>query len=159
MKLKTIYLLVFGLLSFSGILAQTVTGTVTDSSGNPVPGVNVIEKGTSNGTSTDFDGNYSIDVSGSNAILEYSALGFVTVERSASSGSVINVSMEESTEELNAVVVTALGIKKEQKALGYSLTEVSGEAVAEVPQVNAINALQGKIAGVNITGAATGPAG
>ena len=159
MKLKTIYLLVFGLLSFSGILAQTITGTVTDSSGNPVPGVNVIEKGTSNGTSTDFDGKYSIDVSNANAILEFSALGFVTAERAASSGSVINVTMEESTEELNAVVVTALGIKKEQKALGYSLTEVSGEAVAEVPQVNAINALQGKIAGVNITGAATGPAG
>ena len=159
MKLKTIYLLVFGLLSFSGILAQTVTGTVTDSSGNPVPGVNVIEKGTSNGTSTDFDGNYSIDVSGSNAILEFSALGFKAIERSASSGSVINVTLQENAEELNAVVVTALGITKEQKKLGYAVSEVDGDALVKARETNVANSLAGRVPGLVVKGTNSGPGG
>ncbi len=157
-KLK--YVLVFAVLfSIQGALAQTITGTVSDEAGTPLPGVNIVEKGTSNGVSTDFDGNYSITVSGSDAILVFSSLGMKTAEISVAGQTTINLTLEEDTEQLGEVVVTALGIRKETKALGYSITEVGGEKLSEVKQVNAINALQGKVAGVNITGAATGAAG
>ncbi|WP_192807511.1 SusC/RagA family TonB-linked outer membrane protein [Croceivirga radicis] len=159
MNQMTKYLLIaLACLGIQGAVAQTITGTVSDEAGMPLPGVNVVEKGTSNGTSTDFDGNYAINVSSDNAVLVFSALGFKTTERSVS-GASLNVTLAEDAELLGEVVVTALGIKKETKALGYSLTEVGGEKLSEVKQVNAINALQGQVAGVNVTGAATGPSG
>lgn len=136
----------------------TVTGTVTDNNGSPLPGTNVVEKGTSNGTSTDFDGNYSINVS-DGATLVFSSLGYATQEIAVNGRSTINTSMEEDASQLDEIVVTALGIKKKTKALGYSMTEVGGDAIATVKTPNAINSLQGKIAGVNITQNATGAGG
>lgn len=160
MNQKFKYLLLFvALLFIQGAVAQTITGTVTDNFGTPVPSVNVIEKGTTNGTSTDFDGNYSITVSNSSGTLVFSSLGFVTREIAIGGQSSINVTLEEDVEQLGEVVVTALGIRKETKALGYSLTEVKGEEISTVKQTNAINSLQGKIAGVNITQNSTGAAG
>lgn len=156
------FLMVAGVLLTSSIMAQnvTVSGTVTDGeSGAPLPGANVIEKGTANGTSTDFDGNYTITVSGPSAILEFSSLGFTSTEVAVGSQRTINVTLNPDTELLDEVVVTALGIRKETKALGYSLTEVGGEELATIKQPNAINALQGKIAGVNISQNSTGAAG
>lgn len=138
--------------------SKVVTGTVTGSGdGMPLPGVSVLVKGTSQGTSTDFDGNYSIKVK-EGSVLQFSYVGFTTKEIKVR-GSKLNVVLQESAEALEEVVVTALGIKKEQKALGYSLTEVKGDDMVQVKQTNAINALQGKVAGVNVTQNATGSAG
>ncbi len=154
------FLTLVSLLFFQGLVAQntTVSGTVSDASGVPLPGVNVVEKGTSNGTSTDFDGNYTINVS-SSATLVFSSLGYETKEISVDGQTTINTSLADGASELDEVVVTALGIRKETKALGYSLTEVGGEEIATIKTPNAINSLQGKIAGVNISQNATGAAG
>jgi TonB-linked SusC/RagA family outer membrane protein len=156
------FLMLVSFLCIQGIMAQgkTVTGTVSDAdTGGPLPGINVVEKGTRNGTSTDFDGNYSISVSGSSAILVFSAIGYTEKEVAVGGQSSINVTLAENVELLGEVVVTALGIKKETKALGYSVTQVGSEEIATIKTPNAINSLQGKIAGVNITQNSTGAAG
>ncbi|MFI1772035.1 SusC/RagA family TonB-linked outer membrane protein [Thalassobellus citreus] len=162
MNLKVLKLLfVFCLFSFQTAMAQTtVTGTITDaSSGIPLPGASIVVKGTTNGVSSDFDGKYSITVSSNSATFVVSYIGYATKEITYTGTTTLNVSLSEDTAQLDEVVVTALGIKREQKALGYSLTQVSGEELATVKQVSAINSLQGKVAGVNITGSATGPSG
>ena len=153
-------LLFFCVVGTLSVQAQTtVSGKITDASdGSTLPGVNVVIKGTSIGASSDFDGNYSIDVD-ENAILQFSFVGYTTKEVSFTGNSTINVALEVNAENLDEVVVTALGIKKSTKALGYSLTELKGEEMSEVPQTNAVNALQGKVAGVNVTQNATGAAG
>lgn len=150
------------LFSFQQLTAQnrTITGTVTDADdGSPLPGVNVILKGTTNGTSTDFDGNYTINDVPVNGTLVFSIIGYTSKEVPVNGLSSINVALVESAEQLGEVVVTALGIQKEQRALGYSLTEVGGDELSNVKQTNAINSLQGKVAGVNITQNSTGAAG
>jgi TonB-linked SusC/RagA family outer membrane protein len=154
------FLTLVSLLFFQGIVAQnsTVSGTVSDPSGVPLPGVNVVEKGTSNGTSTDFDGNYSISI-GENATLAFSSLGYESKDVAVNGQSNINATLAEDASQLDEVVVTALGIRKSTKALGYSLTEVGGEEIATIKTPNAINSLQGKIAGVSISQNATGAAG
>ena len=96
-------------LSFQSMYAQTITGTVTDNNGIPLTGVNVIEQGTNNGAATDFDGNYSINVSNSNGTLVFSSIGFATQEVAINGRSNINVSMVEDASQLDEVVVTALG--------------------------------------------------
>lgn len=135
-----------------------VEGTVTDAADVPLPGATVVEKGTQNGTSTDFDGNYSLEVP-SDAVLIFSMVGSEPQEVNVEGQSQLDVSLSESTESLDEVVVTALGIRRSEKALGYSLTEVDGNELSDVRQVNAVNALQGKVAGLNITQSATGPSG
>jgi TonB-linked SusC/RagA family outer membrane protein len=154
------FLTLVSLLFFQGVVAQnsTVSGTVSDDSGSPLPGVNVVEKGTSNGTSTDFDGNYTISV-GNNATLVFSSLGYERKEVAVNGQSTVNTSLAEDASQLDEVVVTALGIKKDRRSLGYAVTQVEGTAVSEVKTTNALNALQGKIAGVNITPPATGAGG
>ncbi|WP_240643166.1 SusC/RagA family TonB-linked outer membrane protein [Sinomicrobium pectinilyticum] len=134
------------------VLAQerSVTGVVTDADdGIPLPGVNIVIKGTSIGVSTDFDGNYTIDVP-DNAVLVFSNIGYTSQEIPVAGQSVINVSLSADTQELEGVVVTALGIKRETKKLGYAMTEVKGDELAKVNTVNPIQALQGKAAGVSI---------
>ncbi|OIQ36210.1 MAG: SusC/RagA family TonB-linked outer membrane protein [Bacteroidetes bacterium MedPE-SWsnd-G1] len=155
--LKKMFLVAF-MLTGSVIFAQTVTGTVSDSNG-PLPGASVVVKGSTNGANTDFDGNYSLDNVSTDAVLVVSFVGYETQEIAVAGQSVINVTLIAGAESLDEVVVTALGIKKETRALGYSLTEVKGEEVSLVKEVNAINSLQGKVAGVNITQNATGAAG
>ncbi len=145
------FLLLFASLCIQGMVAQgnPVTGTVTDDLGSPLPGVNVVEKGTNNGTSTDFDGKYTIDVANT-ATLVFSSLGFTTKEVAVSGKSTINVTLEEDAEQLGEVVVTALGIKREAKAIGYAMTEVQGEELARLNVVNPVQSLQGKSPGVSI---------
>ncbi|WP_175473535.1 SusC/RagA family TonB-linked outer membrane protein [Algibacter pectinivorans] len=131
--------------------AQTVVnGTVVDSSGIPLPGVNVTEKGTANGASTDFDGNYSLSVS-SSSILVFSYVGFVPQEITVGNKKTINVTLVENLEALDEVVVTALGIKKEKKALAYAVQEVNSETITAAANPNVASSIQGKAAGVNIT--------
>ncbi|UAB86404.1 SusC/RagA family TonB-linked outer membrane protein [Zunongwangia sp. SCSIO 43204] len=151
-------MLVMGFVQLANAQQQEVSGTITEAeTGMPLPGVTVLEKGTSNGTSTDFDGNYTITVS-DGATLVLSMVGYQKLEISVASGE-FDASLQTDTEALDEVVVTALGIKRSEKALGYALTEVGGDELSDVKQVNAINSLQGKVAGLNVTGAATGPAG
>ena len=160
MNQKFKYVLLFvALLFIQGAIAQTISGTVTDNSGVPLPSVNVVEKGTTNGTSSDFDGNFELNVSSSTATLVFSSLGFATKEVGLAGQSRISVSLDEDAEQLGEVVVTALGIKKEAKAIGYAATEVGGEELSTVKVTNAINSLQGKVAGVSVTQNSTGAAG
>ena len=160
MNQKFKYLLLFvALLFIQGAVAQTISGTVTDNTGVPLPSVNVVEKGTTNGTSSNFDGNFELNVSSSTATLVFSSLGFKTKEVGITGQSRINVSLDEDAEMLGEVVVTALGIKREAKAIGYATTEVGGDELSTVKVTNAINSLQGKVAGVSITGNSTGAAG
>ncbi|HSI77289.1 MAG TPA: TonB-dependent receptor plug domain-containing protein, partial [Lunatimonas sp.] len=131
--------------------AVTVRGRVTaegDDSG--LPGVTVVEKGTNNGTVTDIQGAYSIEVVGPNSVLVFSYVGFETKEVTVGNLSNIDVSLAESMSAMSEVVVTALGIEREKRSLGYSVGEVKGDDVRNVTQENAINALAGRVAGVTI---------
>ena len=153
------FLLLFAFLCVQGIMAQgnPVTGTVTDDLGAPLPGVNVVQKGTTNGTSTDFDGNFSINVP-STTTLVFSSLGFTTKEIAVGGQSTINVSLSEDAEQLGEVVVTALGIKRERKSLGYALQEIKGGDIVESRESNVTNALSGKVAGLQVVKGSNGPA-
>jgi TonB-linked SusC/RagA family outer membrane protein len=154
------FIIILCLCSATGINAQSIVveGTVTDASNMPLPGATVVEKGTQNGTSTDFDGNYSIEVP-ANATLVFSMIGSASKEVPVNNQTNIDAVLDESTESLDEVIVTALGIKRQEKSLGYSLSQVDGDELSTVKVVNPINSLQGKVAGVNVTGSATGPSG
>ena len=152
---------VFCLVSMQSLQAQTtVTGTVTDSnSGVPLAGANIIEKGTSNGVSTDFDGNYSISVSSQSAILVVSYVGYTNKEVTVNNQTVINVALAEDASQLDAVVVTALGIKRAEKTLTYSQQTVGGDDLTKSKDINFVNALSGKAAGVEVRQSSSGPGG
>ena len=137
--------------------AQQISGTVSDENGVPLPGATVIVQGTSNGVSTDFDGNYSISASMGDTLV-FSFVGYTSQSVVVGSSSTVNVALEPDNA-LDEVVVTALGVQRNTKALGYSVTNVDGDEISANPSTNAINALQGKVAGVNITGGAMGAKG
>ena len=105
-------------ISFSYAQEKTISGTVTDQSGLPLPGVSIVEVGTTNGTQTDFDGNYSINVA-QGQTLRFSYIGQKTVTRNVGASNTIDVQMEEDAQALDEVVVTALGISKDVRTLGY----------------------------------------
>lgn len=141
--------------------AQNVTGRVTSQSdGAPLPGVSVLVKGTSTGTVTDVEGAYSIQVGDpSSAVLVISFIGYATQEIAVQNRSQISVVLKEDITELGEVVVTALGIQKESKSLGYSVTNVKGEEFTKSREISIANALVGKVAGLNSSAPATGPGG
>lgn len=154
-------LLLFMLLmaSSAAIYAQKVSGKVSSSKdGVALPGVSVQVKGTNTGTNTSADGSFSVNAS-SDATLVFSFIGYKTQEIKVGNQSVINVSLDEDAQSLDEVVVTALGIKKESKKLGYATSTVGREQLTENRSPNLMNALTGKIAGVNISGLGTGPGG
>lgn len=139
---------------------RQVSGTVTDDDGSgALPGVNVLVKGTTTGTVTDIDGNYSITVSGDDAVLTFSSIGFVVQEITVGNRSTIDVSLTADVQELSEVVVTALGMERSTKALSYSVGQVDGESFQEARELNIANSLAGKVAGVNVSNIASGPAG
>ncbi|MCF6239764.1 MAG: TonB-dependent receptor plug domain-containing protein [Bacteroidales bacterium] len=145
-------MLLFALSSSLYAQERTITGKVTDASdGSPLPGVNIAVVGTSQGTITDLDGNYSLKVPDNNASLSFSFLGYETKTVQVGNQTVINVALNTSDVALEDVVVTALGISKEKKALGYSVTEVSGDEITKVKETNVVNSLAGRIAGVTLT--------
>lgn len=127
---------------------RSVSGIVSDNAGLPLPGVSVLVKGTKNGTQTDFDGKYSIKAS-SSQVLIFSYIGMRTQEIAASA-STVNVKLKDDSVELEGVVVTALGIKKEKKSLGYATQELKGDAIADTPVTNFAEALSGEVAGLDI---------
>jgi TonB-linked SusC/RagA family outer membrane protein len=136
-----------------------ITGKVVDENGNGFPGVNVLVKGTSVGAVTNTEGDFSINVPDGNAILVFSFVGYISKEESVQSRSVVNVTMELDQRNLEEVVVTALGIEKSGKSLGYSTSTVQSDELTINRTPNVINALQGKVAGVSISGLGTGPGG
>jgi hypothetical protein len=137
-----------------------VSGTVAEKeSGNGIIGATVQVKGTNRGTVTDFDGKYSIEVTGPEAILVFSYIGFKAEEIKVGNQSMINVALETSEEELTEVIVTALGVERETKALGYSVQAVEGDQLTEARETNVINSLSGRAAGVQVTNSTSGIGG
>ncbi len=139
---------------------KTVTGTVVDEIGQPLPGATVQQKGTTNGTTTDFDGNFAITVTGDDAILLVSYIGYASKEIAVAGQTSINIQLEPDTTVLDDVVVVGYGTQEKTKVTG-SVASVAGEAIENVPVPGASQALQGRAAGVNVVrnGGAPGQAG
>ena len=160
-NLRILFLFSFLLFAAQTTFAQEkdITGTVTSKTdGIPLPGVNVIVQGTTNGAQTDFDGNYSITASVGD-VLNFSYVGMTTIQITVGDSSVINAQLEEDAEQLNEVVVTALGIKKSRKSLTYAAQDINADELNKVKQTNPVNSLSGKVAGVAISRSASGAGG
>ncbi|POY37055.1 SusC/RagA family TonB-linked outer membrane protein [Solitalea longa] len=155
MKKRLLYFIAVFLFVASTVMAQnrTITGTVTDKSdGGPIPGVSVLVKGSSIGAQTDIEGKYSI-AAPANSTLVFKFVGYSTKEVTVGATSTVNISLEQDAKQLGEVVVTALGVTKVKRDLGYATQTVKGDQLADKGDVNIINTLQGKVAGVDITGA------
>ncbi|WP_026450499.1 SusC/RagA family TonB-linked outer membrane protein [Aequorivita capsosiphonis] len=150
-------LLIVLIVQLSFAQEKTISGTVADDTGLPLPGVNIIIKGTSTGTQSDFDGNYSIEAAVGQTLV-YSYVGFETQEIAVGASNTIDVAMQ-GGEALTEVVVTALGISREKKSLGYSTQQVSSEELNETRPTSALGALSGKVAGVSISSPSGGLGG
>ena len=133
-------------------------GSVKDSKGEPITGASVIVKNTQRGTTTDLDGNFSLPNVKAGEVIQVSFIGFKTVEATWH-GTALSIVLHDDSELLNEVVVTAMGIKREAKSLAYSAQTVGGKDVNEIKNINMINSLQGKSAGLSITPNATGAGG
>lgn len=127
-----------------------ITGQITDESNEPLVGVNVLVKGSSKGTSTDFNGMYTLQDVDDDAVLVVTYIGYVKQEISVDGQSTINIVMESSSQTLDQVVVTALGVSRDKKSLGYAVEEVDGGKLNEVVQENVLNGLSGRVSGVTI---------
>ncbi|NND31342.1 MAG: TonB-dependent receptor plug domain-containing protein, partial [Saprospiraceae bacterium] len=147
-------LLLFATMSFG---QRTVSGLVSTTDGDPLIGVNIVEKGTANGTISDIDGTYELAV-GNDAVIIFSYSGYETQEVEVGNQTSINIEMEAGAY-LDEVVVTALNIGRKKRALAYSVGELDGSSVATAKEVNIGNALAGKVAGVNVSNPATGAGG
>lgn len=162
-SITTLRICLVVLLTTASLLIQAqdrrITGRVIGADNQGIPGVNVLIKGTQNGTTTNATGDYALTVPTSGATLVFSAIGFQGQEVAIGNQSQINVTLQEGEQNLTEVVVTALGIKKEAKKLGYATATLAPEQISVNRTPNFMNALQGKMAGVQITGLGTGPAG
>ncbi len=136
----------------------SVTGTILDSNDRPLPGASIVEKGTSNGTQSDFDGNFELQVTDENAVLVVSYIGFATQEISLSGQSTINVSLQEDAANLDEVVVIGYGTQKKSDLTG-AVGSVKAEELAERPAASMNQAMAGKVAGVNVTSGSGRPGG
>ncbi|WP_396636197.1 SusC/RagA family TonB-linked outer membrane protein [Maribacter sp. R77961] len=135
---------------------ESVSGTVSDSNGAPIPYVNVQLSGTNKGTITNEEGEYSLYVPNLFGALKFSILGYETQTTPINNVGVLDITLMESSEQLNEVVLTALGLKRETKELGYVVQSLDAEGVTEVKAVNFLDNLAGKLAGVTINQGATG---
>ena len=152
-KLVLIFLFVSGLMIQANAQDRTISGKVSSAEDNStLPGVTVVLKGTTTGTTTDLDGNYKLSVPSEGGILVYSFVGMTTQDVEIGSRSVIDLVMETDTQELAEVVVTALGVSREKRSLGYSITQVESEDLTQGTSSNFTSALSGKLAGVQVTG-------
>ena len=136
-----------------------ISGTVLGEDGFPVPGAAVIESGTSNGTTADLDGKFSLTVSDASASVTFSSLGYDSVTLPVGTRTIFNVTLREEAVALEGTVVTALGIRRDEKALSYNVQEVSSEMLTEVKNANFINSLAGKVAGVAVNTSSSGVGG
>jgi len=135
---------------------ETITGTVKDTDGNTIPYVNIVLSGTLNGTTTNENGIYTIDVPELSGALEFSVLGYETKIITINNRRTIDIVLGDSSEVLDEVVLTALGLKRETKELGYVVQSLDAKGVTEVKSVNFLDNLSGKLAGVTINQGATG---
>ena len=150
-KFNLILTLVFAfVIQFSFAQQKNVSGTVSDENGLPLLGATVVISGTTSGTTTDFDGNYTINAN-TGDVLTFSYVGYSSQDITVGSSDTIDASLQPDNS-LDEVVVTAQGIKKEKKALGYAVSTLKGNAVSERPETDVARALSGQVAGVNILG-------
>ena len=150
---------VFGSYARAQSLSQQLKGRVIDANNDPVIGASIMVKNSKEGTVTDMEGKFVLNSSPA-ATLVVSYIGYVTQEvKTEGRKSPITIVLKEDTKRLGEVVVTALGIKRDRKALGYSLGEVNGKELQKVKEPNVINSLAGKVAGLTVSQTATGPSG
>ena len=138
---------------------RTITGQVVDAKGEPLIGVSILVKGTTDGAITDLDGNYKIVTKSNNPVIVYPYIGYKTQEIPLKGQTAINITMMDDTQVIDEVVVTALGIKRSEKALSYNVTQVDAESALAVKDANFINSLNGKVAGLNINSSSSGIGG
>ncbi|MEM6814152.1 MAG: SusC/RagA family TonB-linked outer membrane protein [Bacteroidota bacterium] len=143
------------LVSMQTLAQKTVSGTVTDDLGDGLPGVNVLIKGTTNGTQTDLDGNYRLTVNNGD-LLVFSYVGFETQEVDPGARTVIDIAMGGATE-LQEIVVTAIGIERNKKSLAYSVGSLESEKIQQISEPDVLRSMQGKIPGVQISGSSGAP--
>ena len=145
---KSLLILMFFLLcSLSAAAQKTVRGTVSDVAGEPLIGVNVIVKGTTTGTVTDVDGNYTLQVPGNEAVLVFSYIGYTSVEVAVGNQTVINQTLSEDTHLIDEVVVVGYGVQRKETATG-AVTSVKGDELIKSPVANLSNAIAGRMPGV-----------
>ncbi len=159
MMKRTLQLLVLLLLLCQGYgyaQASRVTGKVVDADNAPLIGVSILVSGTNQGTTSNADGDYAIDAP-ANASLTYSYIGFVSQTVAVNGRSIINVTLATDAKQLGEVVVTALGIRKDERKLGYSVSKVGGEVLSVARETNVANSMQGRVAGLNVAGTSGGP--
>lgn len=154
------FVMFLGLTFHQEVHSQTrvLSGTVLDPYGEPIPGVNILDKQTNTGTISDMDGKYSISVR-ENTVLSFSFIGFDKQDITVGNRSTLDVTLQDDVSDLAEVVVTSFGMEKSKKSLGFSVTQVGGDKFTESRAVNLGNALTGKIAGVNVSPPASGAAG
>lgn len=138
---------------------RTISGNIVDSKGEPLIGVSILVKGTSIGGITDFDGNYKVATNEANPVLVFSYIGYNTQEVPFKGQGSINITLMEDTQVIDEVVVTALGIKRSEKALSYNVQQVNADDITRNKDVNFVNSLNGKVAGVNINASSSGVGG
>lgn len=150
-KLFLSLFMLFGMVSFA-LAQRTVTGKVSDGKGEPQVGASVVVKGTTTGTVTDIDGNFSLAVPKNASVIVVSMVGSTTQEVTLGASNVLDVTMKEDASVLNELIVTALGISRDKKSLGYAAQDIKGENLTLARDVNVANSLAGKIAGVQVLG-------
>ena len=138
---------------------RTIKGTVSDEYGEPLIGVSVLVQGTTTGTITDIDGNYTLEILNDEAVLEFSYIGYQKISLRVAGASSFNIIMKEDAQQLNELVVTAMGIERKEKSLTYATQQVKGDELMKVQDANFVNALSGKASGVTITPSAGGAGG
>jgi TonB-linked SusC/RagA family outer membrane protein len=146
--------LFFMLFSLSGLAqnSRSISGIVTGENGNPLIGATLRVAGTSNGTTTNAEGNFSLNISSNDEILEVTYVGYSSQEVGITASNYYAIELSTEAFQLDELVVTALGITREKKALGYAVQEVDGEKLTQARETNLVSALAGRVAGVNVTG-------
>lgn len=157
MKKILLFLAFLGLIGLQVVFAQTreITGTVTSTEdGSPIPGASVVVRGSTLGTVTDMDGKFTLKVPQSAQFLRISFVGMVTTEVTLTAATNYQVKMKPESISVDEVVVTAIGISKQRKSLGYAVQDVNGDKINDAKTGNVLSAITGKMAGVNITSSA-----
>ncbi|NOR76174.1 MAG: SusC/RagA family TonB-linked outer membrane protein, partial [Draconibacterium sp.] len=160
MKKKVLQMLLFGVFALftSSIYAQSnVSGVVTSDSGELLPGVTIVIKGTSQGTVTDLDGKFALAVSDAQATLVFSFVGMESQEVALNGKTIVDVTLIATSIGIDDVVVTALGISRDKKAIGYAVDEVNSEDIAMGATANYLKNLEGKVTGVTFTSLSSDP--
>ena len=154
------HLLALSLVFFAALSAyaqRTITGKVTDSGGEPLIGASILVKGSSTGTVTDLDGTYSLAVPANATVLVFSYTGYESKDLALGASNVVDATLEEGAEQLSEVLVTAIGIERSKKSMGYAVTNLNSSDVLQRSEADPLRAVAGKIPGVTITGSGGGP--